>query len=423
MRTLSGMNMRPLIYSVLGIALLIGAYFLSSQDGSVKEVLQTASIVDVKETLIEVVQQEDDNDIESQDNPEETSKENTDQPDVADEKLNDMVGRMLIVGFRGTSAPENSYAAKLVSEVKPGAVILFDRDLPSGNTFPRNIQSPDQVRNLVSSLKSYADYPLIISVDAEGGAVNRLRSSYGFVQMPSHATLGSGSSQNTYTYAKALAVELKNLGITLNFAPVVDVNINPQSAAIGALGRSFSQNPDTVAAHAEAFVRAHREQGVNTVLKHFPGHGSAAGDTHQGVVDVTNTWQESELIPYRTLISGGYTDPIMTAHVINRTYSSLPATLSKEILTDLLRAELHFTGPIITDDMQMGAIVNTYGLEEAAVRAIEAGADMIIVSNNIRVYDERAPYRVRDAIVKAVQDGRLSESRIRESLRRIQTLN
>jgi len=339
-----------------------------------------------------------------------------------DRELSQMIGTMLVVGFRGTEAPEDSYIANVIRGVRPGAVILFDKDVPSGVTFPRNIVSPDQVRTLINELQDHADYPLLVSIDAEGGLINRLKTSYGFTNIPSHEALGSGPVEETERAACTLARQLADLGITMNFAPVVDVNVNPESPAIGALERSFSADPAVVAAYAEAFVRSHKEAGVHTALKHFPGHGSASGDTHKGVADVSSTWSAQELEPYRILIKKGYADPIMTAHVVNRTFSELPATLSPEVLTDLLRGELGFGGVIISDDLQMGAILNEFGLEEAAVRAVEAGADMLIISNNGETYDEAAPYKVRDALVQAVKDGRLTKERIQESHDRISRL-
>ena len=224
--------------------------------------------------------------------------------------------------------------------------------------------------------------------------------------------------------ASASAAELRALGINWNLAPVVDVNVFPESPAIGALERSFSADPEVVAAHAAAFARAHAAADVISSLKHFPGHGSAAGDTHLGVTDVTASFvREDELAPYRMLIEDGYEDPVMTAHIVNRDLdpSGRPATLSTAIVTGLLREDLGFRGVILSDDMQMGAIVEQYSLERAAVEAVKAGVDMILIANQLS--DDRTEvYRVKRAILDAVAEGEISEDRIYESVERILAL-
>ena len=249
----------------------------------------------------------------------------------------------------------------------------------------RNITSPHQLRALTSVLRDIAPY--FIAVDVEGGYVNRLKKKYGFsVSVPSAQKLGRQSLGKMKRVADALARELKEMGINWNFAPVVDVNIDSNSPAIGAIERSFSDVPRTVVAHANAFIKAHREQQVIPALKHFPGHGSAAGDTHLGVTDVTQTYRRAkELLPYQKFIQKGYDDPILTAHIVNRKLdkSGRPATLSHDIMTKLLRDEMGFDGVIISDDMQMGAIVEAYGLTEAVVEAVKAGVDMILLANQI----------------------------------------
>ncbi|MYC01547.1 MAG: glycoside hydrolase family 3, partial [Chloroflexi bacterium] len=188
--------------------------------------------------------------------------------------------------------------------------------------------------------------------------------------------------------------------------------------------RSFSDDPDAVADHAAAFARAHHDQGVVSTLKHFPGHGSAVGDTHLGVTDVTDSFiREAELAPYRTLIDDGYDDVVMTAHVVNRNLdpSARPATLSRLIVTDLLRGELGFAGVILSDDMQMGAILEQYSLETAAIEAIKAGVDVILIANQ-NTYDINHVHRIKAAIIAAVERGEISRQRIDESVERILAL-
>ena len=338
--------------------------------------------------------------------------------------LRDAIGQMLLVGFRGVALDAESLA--MLSRVKPGGVILFDFDGPSGGAEDRNITGPQQLGALTAELQAASTTSLFIAIDAEGGYVNRLRTRYGFpLVVPSAQTLGEGSPEDTAAIAAELAAELSAYGINWNLAPVVDVNIDPESPAIGYWERSFSADPEVVTAHARAFVEGHREHGVITVLKHFPGHGSAAGDTHIGVTDVTDTYQRAdELEPYRRLIAEGYDAPIMTAHIVNRNLDerALPATLSRPIMTDLLRGEMGFEGLVLSDDMQMGAIVTEFGLEEAALEAINAGVDIVLLTNQSGPYDLAVITRVHDAIARAVTEGLISAERIRESLERITAL-
>ena len=338
--------------------------------------------------------------------------------------LEHAAGQMLMVGFRGTELDAESVA--MFRDVRPGGVVLYDRDGPSGGELERNIASPDQLQSLTSAIQNACDIPCFIAIDAEGGYVNRFKSKYGFtVSVPSAEEMGEGSLDDTSVIAAALATEMQRMGVNWNFAPVVDVNVNPESPAIGAIERSFSEDPGQVAAHAGAFIESHRERQIVTSLKHFPGHGSAASDTHLGITDVTSSYRrDTELAPYVELIDDGYNAPIMTAHIVNRNLdsSAVPATLSRPIMTDLIRGELGFEGVIISDDMQMGAIVEQYGLEEAAIEAIEAGVDIVMIANQQAEYDIQHVYRVRDAIVAAVRDGILSRERVYESVARIESL-
>jgi len=337
--------------------------------------------------------------------------------------LEDAVGQMLLIGFRGETLYDETTA--LLDEIAPGGVILFDYDGPSGGEQVRNIVSPDQLKALIADLQEASERPLLIAIDAEGGFVNRLKEDYGFeVQLPSHLAMGAGTSTETESLAGASARQLSDLGINWNLAPVVDVNVFPESPAIGYWERSFSDDPDAVADHAAAFARAHHDQGVVSTLKHFPGHGSAVGDTHLGVTDVTDSFiRDAELAPYRTLIDDGYDDVVMTAHVVNRNLdpSARPATLSRLIVTDLLRGELGFAGVILSDDMQMGAILEQYSLETAAIEAIKAGVDVILIANQ-NTYDIDHVRRVKAAIIAAVERGEISRQRIDESVERILAL-
>lgn len=337
--------------------------------------------------------------------------------------LEDAVGQMLVIGIPGERL--NAETSAWLDEIAPGGVILFDYDLPSAGAKPRNISSPDQLGALIADLQAQTPNPYFVAIDAEGGIVNRLKPKYGFgTDLPSHQALGAGNTQTTLAAAAGMAAQLRDLGINWNLAPVVDVNVDPESPAIGALGRSFGEEPDSVSAHAAAFVEAHAAAGVIATLKHFPGHGSAAGDTHLGVTDVTDSYvREMELAPYQTLIEDGYGGTVMTAHIVNRELDAQgrPATLSAPIVTGILREELGFGGVVLSDDMQMGAIVEQYSIERAAVESIKAGVDVILIANQLSD-DPSDPIRVKRAILDAVADGEIPESRIYESLERILAL-
>ena len=339
------------------------------------------------------------------------------EDDARSLSLEDAVGQMLLIGFRGLAL--DTETAALLAEIKPGGVILFDYDLP------RNVESPQQLRALTSALQQQSQRPYFIAIDAEGGNVNRLKKRYGFrTQLPSHQALGAGSTAETEAMARASAAQLQELGINWNLAPVVDVNIFPASPAIGRWERSFSEDPEQVTAHAAAFVRAHRDEGIISTLKHFPGHGSAVGDTHLGVTDVTDSFvHDAELAPYRQLVNDGYDDAIMTAHIVNRDLdpSAKPASLSYPIVTKLLREELGFEGVIVADDMQMGAIVAEYSIEAAAVEAIKAGVDVILIANQ-NAYDLDHIHRIKAAIIAAVERGEISRERIDQSVERLLAL-
>jgi beta-N-acetylhexosaminidase len=329
---------------------------------------------------------------------------------------------MLLIGFRGTEIEAGSPILKILRELNIGGVVLFDYDVPS-KSFPRNIENADQVRRLTASLQKVSKGRLLIAVDAEGGRINRLKPEYGFLDIPSAAEMGLKEPEDCLTVYTGLAGQLADLGINMNLAPVADLDINPENPVIGNLDRSFGAEPEAVLPCLRAFIRAHHRKGVLTTLKHFPGHGSSAQDSHNGLVDVTRTFIMEELVPYRDLIAEGLVDAVMTAHIHQRNIDpDLPATLSSKFLQNILRCQLGFDGVIISDDMQMGAITEYYGFEEAVVLALSAGCDIIAIANNGRNYDKEAPRKAHRAILQALRDGTISEERIRRSLARISRL-
>ena len=337
--------------------------------------------------------------------------------------LDQMIGEIIILGFRGTEIDGSSKIVKDINEYNIGGIILFDYDVPSKSS-PRNIINPKQTKKLIEDIKSLTRHDLFIAIDAEGGKVNRLKAKYGFMQIDSPQKMGEDEPQNTFIKASPLGLELDYLGINLNFAPVVDVNINKDNPVIGKLERSFSDDPQKVYEHASYFIDAMHEFNVITAIKHFPGHGSSTEDSHLGLVDVTNTYQEeAELFPYKKLIEDNKTDIIMTAHVMNTNIDTdTPATLSSMFLKDILRGKLNYEGIIVSDDMQMGAIVENFGFEEAIIKAINAGCDLLIFSNNSPVYDEDIAQKAVEVIKKAIKDGKIKEETIRNSYNRIKQL-
>ncbi len=336
-----------------------------------------------------------------------------------DEILKEQIGQMLIVGFRGTKFQENSFIDKALQDLKIGGVVLFDFDVPSG-MFPRNIVNPKQTKQLVGDLQKHSGTPLFTAVDVEGGFVNRLKAKYGFIDIPSAQKMGQGTPEQTEQIGKILGKELHELGINFNFAPVVDLNINPKNPAIGALERSFSADPEKVIAHTESFIKELSENNIISSIKHFPGHGSSQTDSHNGITDITNTFQAQELVPFQELIKKGTAITVMVAHVINKNVDqNFPATLSANFIQKILKEMLGFGGVVVCDDLSMGAISQNYGAKEAAVKMVGAGCDLLIISNNVKTYDETFPYQARNAIFETVKAGKIPTSSIENSYEKI----
>ena len=337
------------------------------------------------------------------------------------------VADLLLVGFRGTSVEDNEDVHRLVCRVKVGGVILFERDVATGQ--PRNLVSPEQVARLTTDLQALARQcagrPLFIAIDAEGGEVNRLSPRLGYPPSLSARELGqSGDVAATEAEARRLATTLREAGVNWNLAPVVDVAINPLNPAVVALGRTYSADPEQVTAHARAFIKGMRAEGILTALKHFPGHGSSQRDSHAGFTDVTDTADLSaELLPYRLLIGQGLADSVMTAHVFNKGLDPWdPATLSRYTVDRILRRRFKYRGVVVSDDLLMGAIVKHYGLEEAAAKALNAGVDVLLVSGNAPKAEQLAAERVVASVNRAIATGLLSRKRVAEAIRRVDAL-
>ena len=343
----------------------------------------------------------------------------------ADSVLRRYAAQMLMVGFKGDSINDQSDAARYVRDLKVGAIVLFDVDLTGDATIgSRNVTSTGQLETLTKKLQSYADYPLLIALDQEGGRVVRMKTQYGFRPIVSAKYLGETDNEDTTRfYGHRMGEDLHRYGVNINLAPVIDLD-NPQCPAIGKLDRSYGANPSQVVRHARWLIDEHHKQGVLCAVKHFPGHGSAISDSHWGFVDVTQTWNPAELIPFRKLINAGLVDLVMSAHIFNQKLDpDYPATLSRKTLDGLLRKKLGFDGVVVTDDMYMEGIINKYSIERALVLAINAGADLICVGNNINTgFEPDRPFRLVDIIVEAVKRGEIPYARLLKSHNRIERL-
>jgi len=346
-----------------------------------------------------------------------------DNTNMSLDELDQQIGQMLLVGFRGFTVDETHPIVQDIQQRHIGGILLFDYD--SVRREPRrNIRSPQQVHELTQQLQKFSATRLLIAVDYEGGAVNRLKSRYGFPDTVSAKTLGEYHDTTiTYRHSEKMAKTLSEVGINLNFAPVVDVDLNPDNPIIGQQGRSFSSDAQKVAEHAIAFIRGHHQYGVLCNLKHFPGHGSSDRDSHLGLTDITDSWSEIELLPYQLIIDAGLADSIMTAHVFNEQLDTqYPATLSHAIITGILRERLHYDGVVFSDDIEMKAIADDYGLETAVEKAINAGVDMIILGNNMGNFSEHLAKQVFEIIKENVLSGKIPAERIAQAHRRIQQL-
>ena len=321
------------------------------------------------------------------------------------------IAKMLIFGLEGTTLSQNPKLAETIKRYGLGGVILFGK----------NFATPAQVRKLTGDLQALSDTTLLIGIDQEGGAVDRLAKLPGFPKTPSAAKMATLPAKSVKARYYQMALRMQRLGINLNFAPVVDLAINPQNPVIVRYGRAYGRDVEKVAQMARYFIDAHRRCGILCTLKHFPGHGSSSQDSHRGFTDVSGSWQRTELQVFEKLISGGYGDLVMSAHIYNaRLDPENPATLSYRILHTILRQKLHFEGVVITDDMQMGAIGQNYTLDEAIAGAVNAGADMLLFGNQLaRPLD---PQEVIERILRLVWAGRIDPARILDANRRIDSL-
>ena len=316
--------------------------------------------------------------------------------------LRSLVDRCLLLGFDGTTLPDDLKA--WLAEGLGGVIV-----------FGGNIDSPEQLATLTAQIHANGD-DVLVAADEEGGDVTRLHHRDG-CPYPGNLALGwMDDEAATHAVATAIGQELAAVGVNLDLAPVADVNTNPDNPIIGT--RSFGSDPELVARHVVAYVQGMAEAGVAGCLKHFPGHGDTAVDSHLALPTIQGDRSalEPHLAPFRAGIAAGV-PAVLSAHIVFPALDSQPGTLSRRILTGLLRDELGFDGAVVTDSLTMDAIAREFGVAEGAVGALAAGADLLCINSDLETH--RA---VRDRIVAAVRAGELSEARLVEAADRVRTL-
>jgi len=330
------------------------------------------------------------------------------------DSLDIKIGQMILMGI-----PYAQIDTTVLEEVRKGnigSIILFEKNIPKKSSAFADL------KKIIWTYQEAAPYPIFVSIDQEGGKVNRLKEKYGFTKsLTARATGKSKSLDSARFYGEATAATLSGLGFNVNFAPCVDVAVEPTNPVIVKSERSYSPNEDTVAMMAGEFIKQHRKYGLVTVLKHFPGHGSSTTDSHYGIADVTKSWTPREIKPYQTLLDSGLVDGVMSCHIVNKELdkSGRPGTLSVDMLGGILRKKLGYQGVVFSDDMQMEAISKQYGLDESIKMAILAGVDILCFANNVPGSQKVSPQRIFSVIKDAVASGEISAERINQSYHRI----
>ena len=325
---------------------------------------------------------------------------------VAKMNVQEKVGQLVIVSFETTEVDTKTEAWLRTNKI--GNVIVY----------AKNIENAEQATTLTSQLRSTTQIPAFIGIDQEGGMVNQIRE--GVTIFPSPMAIAASRHENLYSMAWAMADELSGMGFNMNFAPVLDVSSNQNNSVINL--RSYGDDPKAVASFASTWIKGLQEGGVVSVAKHFPRYGDTNEDSHFVLPTINKTLdqlKETELIPFETAIRSGVS-AIMTSHILlpKIEKEKIPATLSKTIITDLLKDELGYNGIIISDSLQMDAIQSHYGMAEAAVQAIRAGVDMLILGNGkvLQPESEDVQTPVIEALIEAVNQGTISTERLDDAV-------
>ena len=330
---------------------------------------------------------------------------------IAEMTLEEQVAALFII------TPESLTGQQAVTKAGDGTKEALEK-YPVGGIvyFKQNITSSDQIKEMIDNTKSYCRFPLFIAVDEEGGDVARIQQALKLDKTATAQELGNENNTiTTFDAYDTIGKRLTEYGFNLDFAPVADVLTNPDNKAIG--NRAFGSDPDVVSNMVVSAIGGLHENDVVTCVKHFPGQGDANGDTHQVLASSDRTRSDienCELVPFKAAIDNGV-DMIMVGHLsvpeLMQENPNLPCSLSKEIMTDLLRVNMEYKGVIITDSMSMAAISEYYGADEAAIKALKAGADMILMPEDFEL--------AFNGVVDAVKDGTIDEHRINDSLARV----
>ena len=330
---------------------------------------------------------------------------------ISNMTLEEKIGQILFIAYRKDTNDKNAIIvdaqlADMLNQYKPGGFVLFSE----------NLDNIDQTVSFIEGVQARSCIPMFISIDEEGGIITRLNKAplLHSTIMPEAFTIGlTNKPEDSYAAAQVIAEELLSLGFNMDFAPDADIFTNPENKVIGK--RAYGTEPDLVSSMADEAVKGFRDQNIIPVLKHFPGHGDTTADTHTGAAEVhhdMNRLMMTELVPFIKGIESG-ADVVMVAHILlpNVTKEPVPASLSKEIVTGILRDKMGFDGVVVTDALEMSAISSYFGEGEAAVKAVQAGDDMLLMPASVE--------KAYKALLTAVQNGILSENRIDESVRRI----
>jgi len=333
--------------------------------------------------------------------------------------LEQMAGQMILLGFQGNKATDNSVIQMrtLIEQGRVGGIMYLKTNVSS----LANVKAMNE-----GFLSSGAALPPFIAIDQEGGSIERLTNAVGFAEIPSAAYFGSSNSpQRANKIYAGMAKGLARLGINMNFGPVVDLNINKDNPIIAKYGRSYGDDVGVVVTYAKEFVSAHRIAGVITTLKHFPGHGSSEKDSHLGFVDITKSWQIEELEPYRKMVQDNMVDVVMIAHLYHQEFSGsgkkLPSSLSPNWITGVLRNNIGYNGVVISDDLEMKAIRDNFTLRETVLLAISAGTDILLFSNTAN-YRISLADEVRAIIVNEAKRNPAFRAQVEASYGRIRKL-
>ena len=336
--------------------------------------------------------------------------------------ISKLIGQMIMVGIKGHDREAAYNFFERNHQYHVGGIILYDEDITTNPPSLHNIRSQQQLSSFTSHLQEFSSNPLLIGIDQEGGKVNRLKEVYGFPKTVSWSKLGKiNDLKKTEFESNSIARSLNQCGINLNFSPVLDLDLSKNNI-ISQKNRAISSDPKIIYKHAKVLMKCHLDHGIIPVGKHFPGQGSSLGDTHQDWVDVSSTWSELELWPYNKLIQSNSISALMTSHLYNKNLDNqYPATLSKEIINNLLRTKMNFKGVVISDDPQMKAISRRYNLEKVIELMICAGVDIFCFGNNL-VYDQNIVKKIHQAVLRLLKNRKINISMLEKSNERIMKL-